>query len=113
MEEKLPWLRRKPRNWHKAIALTFAHMVRKLHSQICGMKRLLKHWKQSQSWASGQGYASDASDFSQAVQLVNEVMHISAPCFFGNNALYRDNPLMRMSEAEWAASSGEPQSAFN
>ncbi|MBP7849589.1 MAG: 3-oxoacyl-[acyl-carrier-protein] reductase [Lentimicrobiaceae bacterium] len=89
----------------KAIALTFAqHGAQIAFSDLRydEIAEALEAELQSMG-VKAKGYASDASDFSQAEQLVNEVI-----AYFGtldilvNNAgITRDNLLMRMSEAEW------------
>ncbi len=89
----------------KAIALTFAqHGAQIAFSDLRydDIAEALEAELQSMG-VKAKGYASDASDFSQAEQLVNEVI-----AYFGtldilvNNAgITRDNLLMRMSEAEW------------
>lgn len=89
----------------KAIALTFAqHGAQIAFSDLRydEIAEALEAELQSMG-VKAKGYASDASDFSQAEQLVSEVI-----AYFGtldilvNNAgITRDNLLMRMSEAEW------------
>lgn len=89
----------------KAIALTFAqHGAQIAFSDLRydEIAEALEAELQSMG-VKAKGFASDASDFSQAEQLVNEVI-----AYFGtldilvNNAgITRDNLLMRMSEAEW------------
>ncbi|HOH99547.1 MAG TPA: 3-oxoacyl-[acyl-carrier-protein] reductase [Bacteroidales bacterium] len=89
----------------KAIALTFAqHGAQIAFSDLRydDIAEALEAELQSMG-VKAKGYASDASDFSQAEQLVSEVI-----AYFGtldilvNNAgITRDNLLMRMSEAEW------------
>ncbi len=89
----------------KSIALTFAqHGAQIAFSDLRydEIAEALEAELQSMG-VKAKGYASDASDFSQAEQLVNEVI-----AYFGtldilvNNAgITRDNLLMRMSEAEW------------